>query len=140
MSQRVRIADRFKVQSAEQLVTMAGAVITGLTNNPAFPAPTVDLKAMKAAADDLNAALAAQAHGGEKTRTPTFFTQDCGCPYYFHTIPPHREYLSPGQCIWKAVSVTIRPAQLLVSCEKNWINKKSLTGILKHKYGGVVAD
>jgi len=40
MPQRVRIADRFKTQSAEQLVTMAGAVITGLTNNPAFPAPT----------------------------------------------------------------------------------------------------
>ena len=64
MSQRVRIADRFKAQSAEQLVTMAGAVITGLTNNPAFPAPTVDRKAVQAAADDLNAALAAQAHGG----------------------------------------------------------------------------
>jgi hypothetical protein len=43
---------------------MAGAVITGLTNNPAFPAPTVDLKAVQAAADDLNAALAAQPHGG----------------------------------------------------------------------------
>ena len=37
MPQHVRIADRFKTQSAEQLVTMAGAVITGLTNNPAFP-------------------------------------------------------------------------------------------------------
>jgi hypothetical protein len=33
-------------QSAEQLVTMAGAVVTGLTNNPAFSAPTVDLKAV----------------------------------------------------------------------------------------------
>ncbi len=30
---------------------MAGAVITGLTNNPAFPAPTVDLKAVQTAAD-----------------------------------------------------------------------------------------
>jgi hypothetical protein len=64
MLQRVRIADRFKAQSAEQLVTMAGAVITGLTNNPAFPAPTVDLKAVQAAADDLNAALAVQTHEG----------------------------------------------------------------------------
>ena len=64
MTQRVRIADRLKAQSAEQLVTMAGAVITGLANNPAFPAPTVDLKAVQTAADDLNAALAAQAHGG----------------------------------------------------------------------------
>ena len=43
---------------------MADAVITGLTGNAAFPAPTVDLKAVQAAADDLNAALAAQAHGG----------------------------------------------------------------------------
>jgi hypothetical protein len=43
---------------------MAGAVITGLTNNLAFPAPTVELKAVQAAADDLNAALAAQTHGG----------------------------------------------------------------------------
>jgi len=56
MPQRVRIADGIKTQSAEQLVTMAGAVITGLTNNPAFPAPTVDLKAVQAAVDGLNAA------------------------------------------------------------------------------------
>jgi hypothetical protein len=64
MPQRIRIADRFKSQSAEQLITTTGAVITGLTDNPAFPAPTVDLKAVQAAADELNAALAAQAHGG----------------------------------------------------------------------------
>jgi hypothetical protein len=32
MPQRARIADRFKTQSAEQLVTTAGAVITGLTS------------------------------------------------------------------------------------------------------------
>ncbi len=48
----------------EQLDTTVGAVITGLTNNPAFPAPTVDLKAVQAVADALNAALASQAHGG----------------------------------------------------------------------------
>ena len=53
MPQRVRVADRFKTQSAEQLVTMAGAVITSLTGNLAFPAPTVDLKAVQAAADEL---------------------------------------------------------------------------------------
>jgi hypothetical protein len=64
MTQRVRIADRFKSQSADQLITMAGAVINGLTNNPAFPAPTVDLKTVQAAVDELNAALAAQPHGG----------------------------------------------------------------------------
>lgn len=44
-----RIADMLKTQSAEQLVSMAGAVISGLTNNPAFPAPTVELKAVQAA-------------------------------------------------------------------------------------------
>ena len=64
MSQHIRIAARLKGQSAEQLVAMAGAVIAGLTNNPSFPTPTVDLKAVQAAADDLNTALAAQAHGG----------------------------------------------------------------------------
>ncbi len=64
MPQRARIADKLTRQSAEQLVTMAGAVITGLTNNPAFPTPTVDLKTLQASVDDLKAALAAQPHGG----------------------------------------------------------------------------
>jgi hypothetical protein len=64
MPYRARVVDRFMKQSAEQLVTMAGAVVNGLTGNPAFPAPTVDLKAVQSAADGLNAALAAQAHGG----------------------------------------------------------------------------
>ncbi len=64
MSQHIRVADRFLQQSAEQLVTMAGAVVTGLTNNSAFPSPTVDLKAVQSAADSLNEALAAQTHGG----------------------------------------------------------------------------
>jgi hypothetical protein len=64
MSKRIRIADRLKSQSAEQLVAMAGAIVTGLTDNPAFPAPTVDLKTVQAAAEELNMALAAQVHGG----------------------------------------------------------------------------
>ena len=64
MAYRARVADKLMRRSADQLVSTAGAVITGLANNPAFPAPTVDLKALQAAADDLNAALAAQAHGG----------------------------------------------------------------------------
>jgi hypothetical protein len=64
MSHRIRIADGFVKQSAEQLVVMAGAVITGLTNNPAFSAPTVDLNAVQAAANDLKAAVTAQVHGG----------------------------------------------------------------------------
>jgi hypothetical protein len=64
MSYRIRIVGGFGKQSPEQLVIMADSVITGLTNNPAFPAPTVDLNAVQAAADDLKAAVAAQAHGG----------------------------------------------------------------------------
>jgi hypothetical protein len=64
MSHRIRIADRFAKQSAEQLVIMADAVITGLTNNPAFPAPPVDLNAVQAAGNELKAAATAQVHGG----------------------------------------------------------------------------
>ncbi len=64
MPHHVRVADRFLRQSAEQLVATASAVITGLTNNTAFPTPTVDLKTVQAAADSLNEALAAQVHGG----------------------------------------------------------------------------
>ncbi len=69
MTPRIRIADRFTKQSADQLVTMAGAIVTGLTDNPAFPAPTVDLKAVQAAADELNVALVARAGGGGTTAT-----------------------------------------------------------------------
>jgi hypothetical protein len=64
MSPRIRIAGGFVKQSAEQLIILAEAVIAGLTNNPAFPAPTVDLNAAQAAANDLKAAAAAQANGG----------------------------------------------------------------------------
>jgi hypothetical protein len=42
-------------QSAEQLVATAG-----FTNNPVFPAPIVNLKAVQAAVDKLNAALVAR--------------------------------------------------------------------------------
>ena len=64
MSQQIPIADGFRSQSAKQLVTAAGAIISGLTGNAAFPAPPVALKTVQAAVDDLNSALAAQPHGG----------------------------------------------------------------------------
>ena len=35
-----------------------------MTGNPAYPSPPIDLKTLQSAVDDLNAALAAQAHGG----------------------------------------------------------------------------
>jgi len=64
MFQHVRIADGFLSKSAEQLAATAGGIITGLTGNPAFPSPPVELKTVQGAVDKLNAALAAQAHGG----------------------------------------------------------------------------
>ena len=64
MSPHIRIADGLRTQSAERLITTAGAIIEGLTGNPSFPSPPVDLKTVQAAVDDLSAALAAQAHGG----------------------------------------------------------------------------
>jgi hypothetical protein len=65
MSPHMRITEKFTKQSAEQLAAMAGAVIAGLTNNPALPAPTVDLNTVQTAADELAAAMTAQAHGGK---------------------------------------------------------------------------
>ena len=62
MFPQIRIADG--LQSAERLITTAGAIINGLTGNPSFSSPPVDLKTVQAAVDDLNAALAAQPHGG----------------------------------------------------------------------------
>jgi len=65
MSQHVRAVDASRGQSAEQLVATCGAIIKGLTDNPAYPSPPIDLKTLQSAVDDLNAALAAQVHGGK---------------------------------------------------------------------------
>ena len=64
MSPKIRIADGLLTLSAERLITTACAIITGMTGNPAYPSPPVDLKTVQAAVDDLNAALAAQVNGG----------------------------------------------------------------------------
>ena len=64
MFSQIRIADGLLTQSAERLITTAGVIITGMTGNPAYPSPPVDLKTVQAAVDDLNAALAAQLNGG----------------------------------------------------------------------------
>jgi len=55
MSPHIRIADGLLTQSAERLITTAGAIINGLTGNPSFLSPPVDLKTVQAAVDDLNA-------------------------------------------------------------------------------------
>jgi len=53
MSPKIRIADGLLTQTAERLITTAGAIITGMTGNPAYPSPPVDLKTVQAAVDDL---------------------------------------------------------------------------------------
>jgi hypothetical protein len=64
MSPYVRAVGVSRNQSAEQLVATCEGIIKGLTDNPAFPNPPVDLKTLQAAVDGLSAALAAQVHGG----------------------------------------------------------------------------
>ncbi len=64
MSQHLGIADGLRSKSAEQLATTAGGIITGLTGNPAFPTPPIELETVQTAIDELNAALAAQVLGG----------------------------------------------------------------------------
>jgi hypothetical protein len=64
MSPNIRIADGLLTQSADRLITTANAIISGLTGNPSFPSPPVDLKTVQAAVDDFTAALAAQVNGG----------------------------------------------------------------------------
>ena len=65
MSQQVRALSETKSQSAELLVANCQGIIKGLTDNPAFPSPPIDMKTLQAAVDDLNLAIAAQAHGGK---------------------------------------------------------------------------
>jgi hypothetical protein len=50
MFTKIRIADG--LQSAERLITTAGAIINRLTGNPSYPLPPVDLKTVQAAVDD----------------------------------------------------------------------------------------
>ena len=54
----------FKKLNESQLVATASSVIKGMTNNPAFATPPVDLAAVQTVIDELNAAIAAQVDGG----------------------------------------------------------------------------
>src|SRR5262249_12396804 len=47
------------------LIAVSQAVWTGLTGNPAYPNPSVDLTVLKAAVDGYTAALAAALDGGK---------------------------------------------------------------------------
>ncbi len=62
--QHIRVLLRFGRESDNQIVETGSAVITGLTANPAFPAPPVDLSTVQAALTGFNAAIAAQTQGG----------------------------------------------------------------------------
>src|SRR5437899_9903956 len=66
MANKFRTLIGFSKHSVQQLVATAGAVIQGMTGNKAFPSPSPDLTAVQAALNELNAAIAAQPHGGAK--------------------------------------------------------------------------
>jgi hypothetical protein len=62
MATFIRVMLGFQRLSDSQIISLAGAVLKGL---PAFTNPPVDLlKLLETALDELNAAIAAQAHGG----------------------------------------------------------------------------
>jgi hypothetical protein len=44
MFPKIRIADGLRTQSAERLITTAGAIINGLTGNPSFPYSLFDIQ------------------------------------------------------------------------------------------------
>jgi hypothetical protein len=64
MSPMIRIADGLLTQSDERPITTANAIVTGLTSNPAYRCPPVDLKTVQVAVDDLNAALSEYVEDG----------------------------------------------------------------------------
>ena len=51
----------FQNQTDQQVLVAAQAVLKGMTGNPAYPNPSVDLKDLTGTADSFAAALAAQA-------------------------------------------------------------------------------
>jgi len=62
--QHLRVLLSFSRQTDNQIVESAGAVLTGMTGNKAYPAPPVDLAVVQTALTDFTAAIAAQTQGG----------------------------------------------------------------------------
>jgi len=60
----VRVRLGFRNASAQRIVTMTEAVIAGMTNNPAYPHPSVELPTLEAALDRVKNAIAMQQSGG----------------------------------------------------------------------------
>jgi len=64
MSPRVRAVIGFKRFNDPQLVTTGRGVVKEMKDNPNFPNPPEELKALESAVEELSAALAAQVQGG----------------------------------------------------------------------------
>ena len=64
MSPRVRAVAGFKRFTDPQLVTTGRGVVKEMKDNPNFPNPPEELKALESAVEELSAALAAQVQGG----------------------------------------------------------------------------
>src|SRR5436309_14663150 len=64
MSPRVRAVIGFKRFNDPQLVTTGRGVVKQMKDNPNFPKPREELKALESAVEELSAALAAQVQGG----------------------------------------------------------------------------
>lgn len=64
----VKAVANFSSQSDSDLVTLATAVIKGLTGNPSFPNPSVDLTAFGSAVTTYTAAVAAALDGGKNAK------------------------------------------------------------------------
>jgi hypothetical protein len=72
--QNYRISLRFSRLSDADLNGFTTSVITGMTDNPAFPAPLVPLSELKVLQKDFADALAASSEGGPRT---TAIKNDC---------------------------------------------------------------
>jgi len=66
---RIRALVGFKTAPDADIVVRANSVWTGMTDNPAYPIPPVDLAVFKAAIDSYSAAIAEALDGGKKAIT-----------------------------------------------------------------------
>ena len=64
MTQQLRVRRGFRNSNDQQIIATAGAVITGLTNNQAFPTPPIEVAKVQEQLDQLVAAIADLPHGG----------------------------------------------------------------------------
>jgi len=58
MAQQLRVRRAFTTLTDQQIIALTGAVISGLTNNPAFPKPPVEVAEVQSELDQFMAAIA----------------------------------------------------------------------------------